>query len=98
MQIPSGHEKALLIKDPLALVDTLNKLGGQHGVGRIDIVENRFLGLKVHYPYSTTVNISENMVALHFVIRICNSCFLLLFVQMNYYCSVNVSLLFIFCF
>lgn len=34
------------MKEPLALVETLNKLGGQHGVGRIDIVENRFLGLK----------------------------------------------------
>lgn len=25
----------------------LNKIGGQYGVGRIDIVENRFIGLKV---------------------------------------------------
>lgn len=47
--IPSGHEKSLLVADPLKLVETLNKLGGQHGVGRIDIVENRFLGLKVKY-------------------------------------------------
>lgn len=48
VQIPSGHEKALLVTDALAIVETLNKLGGQHGIGRIDIVENRFLGLKVH--------------------------------------------------
>lgn len=47
VQIPSGHEKALLLNNPLTLVEGLNKLGGQHGVGRIDIVENRFLGLKV---------------------------------------------------
>lgn len=47
VRIPSGHEKSLMLTDPLAIVETLNKLGGQHGVGRIDIVENRFLGLKV---------------------------------------------------
>lgn len=49
MKIPSGQEKALILTDPLALVETLNKLGGQHGIGRIDIVENRFLGLKVGF-------------------------------------------------
>ncbi|KAI5642429.1 arginosuccinate synthase domain-containing protein [Phthorimaea operculella] len=53
VQIPSGHEKALLITDPLVMVQTLNKLGGQHGVGRIDIVENRFLGLKSRGLYET---------------------------------------------
>lgn len=47
IKVPSGQEKALLVNDPLALIETLNKLGGQHGIGRIDIVENRFLGLKV---------------------------------------------------
>ncbi|KAG6439573.1 hypothetical protein O3G_MSEX000888, partial [Manduca sexta] len=46
IRIPSGQEKALLVTDPLNLVETLNKLAGQHGIGRIDIVENRFLGLK----------------------------------------------------
>ena len=25
---------------------TLNKLGGKHGVGRVDMVENRFVGMK----------------------------------------------------
>ncbi|KAJ2946579.1 hypothetical protein O0L34_g12632 [Tuta absoluta] len=53
VQIPSGHEKALLITDSLVMVQTLNKLGGQHGVGRIDIVENRFLGLKSRGLYET---------------------------------------------
>ena len=33
--------------DPLQMLIVLNQLGGQHGVGRIDIVENRFIGLKV---------------------------------------------------
>ncbi|XP_061715509.1 argininosuccinate synthase [Cydia pomonella] len=51
--IPSGHEKPLVVTDPLAFVETLNKLGGQHGIGRIDIVENRFLGLKSRGLYET---------------------------------------------
>ncbi|XP_026323786.1 argininosuccinate synthase [Hyposmocoma kahamanoa] len=53
IQIPSGQEKALLVNDPLSLIETLNKLGGQHGIGRIDIVENRFLGLKSRGLYET---------------------------------------------
>ncbi|CAB3255458.1 unnamed protein product [Arctia plantaginis] len=53
VRIPSGHEKSLLLTNPLAIVETLNKLGGQHGVGRIDIVENRFLGLKSRGLYET---------------------------------------------
>lgn len=32
--------------DPVELFNALNKLGNIHGVGRIDIVENRFIGLK----------------------------------------------------
>jgi hypothetical protein len=33
--------------DPLQMFAALNQIGGEHGVGRIDIVENRFIGLKV---------------------------------------------------
>lgn len=36
-----------LITEPLDLYTRLNEIAGRHGVGRIDIVENRFLGLKV---------------------------------------------------
>lgn len=32
---------------PLPIIEFLNKVGGEHGIGRIDIVENRFIGLKV---------------------------------------------------
>lgn len=32
---------------PYDILTYLNEIGGQHGVGRIDIVENRFVGLKV---------------------------------------------------
>ncbi|CAH4015726.1 argininosuccinate synthase [Pieris brassicae] len=53
INIPSGHEKSLIISDPLKIVETLNKLGRQHGIGRIDIVENRFLGLKSRGLYET---------------------------------------------
>ncbi|XP_028033519.1 argininosuccinate synthase [Bombyx mandarina] len=53
LRIPSGHEMALHVNDPLVIVETLNKLGGQHGIGRIDIVENRFLGLKSRGLYET---------------------------------------------
>ncbi|XP_026468141.1 argininosuccinate synthase [Ctenocephalides felis] len=35
------------IAEPVQIFQFLNKLAGEHGVGRIDIVENRFIGLKV---------------------------------------------------
>jgi argininosuccinate synthase len=31
---------------PLGVMKTLNKLGGKHGVGRVDMVENRYVGMK----------------------------------------------------
>lgn len=36
---------------PLQIVTQLNKLGGQHGIGRIDMVENRFVGMKSRGVY-----------------------------------------------
>jgi len=38
---------------PLEVMQTLNKLGGKHGIGRIDIVENRFVGMKGRGVYET---------------------------------------------
>ena len=38
---------------PANLVDRLNKLGGEHGVGRVDLVENRFVGMKSRGVYET---------------------------------------------
>src|SRR5881392_2132082 len=38
---------------PLGVVQTLNKLGGKHGIGRVDIVENRFVGMKSRGVYET---------------------------------------------
>jgi argininosuccinate synthase len=38
---------------PVELVSALNKLGGAHGVGRVDMVENRLVGIKSHGVYET---------------------------------------------
>lgn len=38
---------------PLQVVQTLNRLGGKHGIGRVDIVENRFVGMKSRGVYET---------------------------------------------
>jgi argininosuccinate synthase len=38
---------------PLQVMKTLNKLGGRHGVGRVDMVENRFVGMKSRGVYET---------------------------------------------
>ncbi|GIW92933.1 MAG: argininosuccinate synthase [Pirellulaceae bacterium] len=36
---------------PLSIVQTLNRIGGRHGIGRIDMVENRFVGMKSRGVY-----------------------------------------------
>ena len=38
---------------PYNLLEKLNVLGGKHGVGRIDLVENRFIGMKSRGVYET---------------------------------------------
>ena len=38
---------------PAAIIKTLNEIGGRHGVGRIDMVENRFVGMKSRGVYET---------------------------------------------
>ncbi|WP_297977503.1 argininosuccinate synthase [uncultured Amaricoccus sp.] len=38
---------------PAALLTRLNELGGRHGVGRLDLVENRFVGMKSRGIYET---------------------------------------------
>ena len=39
--------------NPLGVMQALNKLGGKHGVGRVDMVENRFVGMKSRGVYET---------------------------------------------
>ncbi len=41
------------ILSPLEVMRRLNKLGGKHGVGRVDLVENRFVGMKSRGVYET---------------------------------------------
>jgi argininosuccinate synthase len=38
---------------PLEAMDTLNEIGGEYGVGRVDMVENRFVGMKSRGVYET---------------------------------------------
>ncbi len=38
---------------PAMLLTKLNELGGKHGVGRLDLVENRFVGMKSRGAYET---------------------------------------------
>ena len=37
----------------VTLLETLNKLAGEHGIGRVDLVENRFVGMKSRGVYET---------------------------------------------
>src|SRR5436305_10342166 len=37
----------------VALLQALNRIGGEHGIGRIDLVENRFVGMKSRGCYET---------------------------------------------
>jgi argininosuccinate synthase len=38
---------------PLGVMKALNTLGGRHGIGRVDMVENRFVGMKSRGVYET---------------------------------------------
>jgi len=38
---------------PAKLLEKLNEIGGRHGVGRVDIVENRYVGIKSRGVYET---------------------------------------------
>lgn len=57
--IEIGFEKGVPISlngetlDPVELFIRLNKVAGAHGIGRVDIVENRLVGMKSHGVYET---------------------------------------------
>jgi argininosuccinate synthase len=38
---------------PVQVLETLNRIGGEHGIGRADIVENRYVGMKSRGCYET---------------------------------------------
>lgn len=40
-------------KSPATVMEELNKLAGEHGIGRVDIVENRYVGMKARGCYET---------------------------------------------
>jgi argininosuccinate synthase len=58
-QVTIGFESGLPLRidgkqlSPLAVVETLNQIAGRNGVGRIDIVENRFVGMKSRGVYES---------------------------------------------
>ena len=61
----AGHEVTLTFEcgdvvavdgvrlSPATVLATLNRMGGEHGVGRLDIVENRYVGMKSRGCYET---------------------------------------------
>lgn len=58
-QVEIGFEQGVPVSvngehlDPVELVLTLNRIAGRHGVGRVDMVENRLVGMKSRGIYET---------------------------------------------
>jgi argininosuccinate synthase len=58
-EVTIGFEKGVPVSvdgkpmSAVALLETLNQIGGEHGIGRIDLVENRFVGMKSRGCYET---------------------------------------------
>ncbi len=48
-----GEKEGYTLLDPLGVMLVLNYLGGKHGIGRVDIIENRFVGMKSRGIYET---------------------------------------------
>lgn len=55
LEFEQGTPKKLngQVLDPVTMVATLNQIGGANGVGRIDLVENRLVGMKSRGAYET---------------------------------------------
>ena len=51
--ISTGSRDGYTLFTPFGLMKILNFLAGKHGVGRVDIVENRFVGMKSRGVYET---------------------------------------------
>ena len=41
------------VPSPASLLAELNEIGGKHGIGQIDVVENRLVGMKSRGVYET---------------------------------------------
>ena len=49
----TNHGTSISVNGPVALFQYLNELGGTHGIGRVDMVENRYVGIKSRGVYET---------------------------------------------
>lgn len=61
-------DNCYVIDNPLEIIEYLNEIGGKHGIGRIDIVENRYIGLKVINGRISIKSIKLRLLAILFVI------------------------------
>jgi argininosuccinate synthase len=58
-QVEIGFENGIPVSvggqalDPVSLVELVNEIGGRNAIGRVDIVENRFVGIKSRGCYET---------------------------------------------
>jgi argininosuccinate synthase len=58
-QVEIGFEQGIPVSvnglnmDPVSLLELLNEVGGRHAIGRVDLVENRFVGIKSRGCYET---------------------------------------------
>jgi argininosuccinate synthase len=58
-RVTIGFEKGIPVsvdgkkRGAFEIVERLNAIGGEHGIGRIDLVENRFVGMKSRGAYET---------------------------------------------
>ncbi|HWB83878.1 MAG TPA: argininosuccinate synthase [Bryobacteraceae bacterium] len=58
-EVTIGFEKGIPVSvngkkmKAFELLEALNRIGGEHGIGRIDLVENRFVGMKSRGCYET---------------------------------------------
>ncbi len=50
---PTGSDDTYIRLTPYGVMKVLNALGGRHGCGRVDMVENRFVGMKSRGVYET---------------------------------------------
>jgi len=49
----SGQQDGYALMNPYGVMRVLNAFGGRHGIGRVDLVENRFVGMKSRGVYET---------------------------------------------
>src|SRR5881296_1698428 len=74
-QITLGFEKGIPVSvnrmrlDPVPLVELLNEIGSRNAIGRVDLVENRFVGIKSRGCYETpggTLLVAADRDLMHF--------------------------------